>query len=140
MTEQMMKPSKIPCALWLCVAMLTVVLSGGAAAEERLFQINNCPEESVRYCKIYTYAEKQDGEWRAVRTGLVASECEFFRDTNPFPDEKKCYQGDELLLELRAREVMVAPQVVVPWDYAPGWTGAATGDVWSPTMNASVSW
>ena len=106
-----------------------------AVGEEQLFQINNCPEESIRYCKIYTYAEKHDGEWRSVRTGLVASECEFFRDTNPFPDGKKCYQGDELLKELRKREVMVAPQMIDPWQYNP--MMYATGDMrtWSATVS-----
>ena len=134
-TEQMMKPSKIPCALWLCVAMLAVAFFGGiAAAEERLFQINDCPEESIRYCKIYTYAEKQDGEWRAVRTGLIASECEFFRDTRQLPPEqKKCYQGDELLQERKA--VAVVPQIIDPWPYNP--MMYATGDMrtWSATVS-----
>ena len=116
------------------VAMLAFI--GHAAAEERLFQINNCPEESLRYCKIYTYAEKHDGEWRAMRVGLVASECEFFRDTNTFSGGKKCYQGDELLVELRKREVMVAPYMIDPWQH--NTMMYATGDtrIWSATVSS----
>ena len=134
-----MKRDLVVFALAFAFFLLFAAIMKLAAAEERLFQINNCPEESIRYCRIFTYAEKQDGEWRAVRTGLVASECEFFRDTNSLPSEQKeCYRGDGFLQALQAREAMVIVQptpgsLAIPWPQNPGrtmWATASTYEGW----------
>ena len=94
MTEQMMKPSKIPCALWLCVAMLAVVLFGGISGCDRV----TCADENSRAALrnlnangtwMYVFDNDTEATFQHVEKQILATR--LWAETLPDYCERKAY-------------------------------------------------